>query len=535
MPQLLGLPNETLLQIIASTHVEDIESFSSCNKQMRLLFGPVLQLHVERKRRYSKIELGRPHTHVRSPHAVMLLRDVLESPMIAHYPTEIVVRDCVEELGDWPEERGEEGKAEISAAITQCTGMLSADLNGCPYLGSSEPHRWKQEICEGDEDTTAAFLVALFPNLKSITISDAKFRPDRLVRIVSEIAVAHRKFPESFHPLRKLNSVRLERCCASFQARYDVLGPFAELQSVRKMTGKMVLRRVYQWGNDVRGDDDDDDEDEDEDEGEDEDEDGGEDGGEDKGEGESEDTEEDELEDEEETQNSDNGEDEVNDEDEYEYKNVESGGGITHLSFEDSDIDVQSFKWILRGTKGLRKFGYNYRFLCSADGFFEWEPATILRSLLLYAGHSLVSLDLTGNKGSWDIRVGDSPYFANSPRHFQVLKWLYVQDGIFAEEIDGLTCARFVKNLWGTNKGTTWRNYRMVDILPASLEELTLFPSFDHRDQITNAFEGFPKLRNTRLPRLKAITLAGGLQLDKSVKLACKKVGTNVFERLCEG
>ena len=70
----------------------------------------------------------------------------------------------------------------------------------------------------------------------------------------------------------------------------------------------------------------------------------------------------------------------------------------------------------------------------------------------------------------------------------------------------------------------------MVDILPASLEELTLFPSFDHRDHLKRAFEGFPELKDTRLPRLKGITLAGGLQLDQALKQACKKVGTTVVE-----
>lgn len=50
MSRLLSLANEMLVQIVASTDVEDIDSFSSCNKHMRLLFGDVLQLHMERKK-----------------------------------------------------------------------------------------------------------------------------------------------------------------------------------------------------------------------------------------------------------------------------------------------------------------------------------------------------------------------------------------------------------------------------------------------------------------------------------------------------
>ncbi len=232
---------------------------------------------------------------------------------------------------------------------------------------------------------------------------------------------------------------------------------------------------------------------------------------------------------------SDDGEDEDKDEDEYEYEIVESGGGITCLNFKDSAIDVQSFNKILRGTKALQKFGYNFNHHTSVRAYITWEPAAILRSLLFYAGHSLVGLDLTGPKGSWNVCVGDSPYLTNSPRHFQVLKWLYVQDDIFFEEKEVLEHPLSAHNPWGAARRTTGRNYRMVDILPASLEELTLFPSFDHRDHLRMAFEGFPELKGTRLPRLKSITLVGGLQLDQIVKRACKKVGTRVVESSYEG
>ena len=424
MPHLLGLPNETLLQIIASTDVEDIESFSSCSKHIRLLFGPVLQLHMERKRRFSKIELGRPHTHVTSPHAIMLLRDVLESPAIAQYPTKLVIGDCVDKRYDWPDwlkERQEEWENEISAAITQCTGILPAKLYDCPYIRQSEMQDWKLEICGGDEETIAAFLVTLFPNLKSIAISDTKIYPIRLVEVVSKIAVAHRSSPDSFHPLQKLNSVRLERCCVVFGAWYHVLEPFAELRSVRKISGNMVQGCGDDWG--IEEDNESDDEDED--------------GYESEDENESEDAEKSEIEDELETNigtASDDREDKDMDEDEYEYEIVESGGGITCLNFKDSAIDVQSFNKILRGTKALQKFGYNFDHPVSVRAHIMWEPAAILRSLLFYAGHSLVCLDLTGSKGSWNVCVGDSPYLTNSPRHFQVLKWMYVQDGIFVEE-----------------------------------------------------------------------------------------------------
>lgn len=507
MLRLLDLPNETLLQITTSTHVDDINSFASCSKHMRLLFGPVLQLHMERKRKYSRIGLGRPHSQIRSPHAIMLLRDIFESPAITLYPADVVIGDCEENLEywpDWSEWHHEEGKAEISEAIAQCSGVLSAKLDGCPYIEKSDKPQWKEEICAGNEYTAVAFLIRMLPNVKSITISDATIYPDRLVEIVSKIAAAQRIAPEIFHPLQKLDTVRLERCSNNFEACYDIFEPFAELPSVRTLAGRKVEGWDCDWSgqNENTSDDEDEDEDQSQDAAED-----------------------DRLEDDEE-----DGHD-VEGEDEYEYEIVESGGGITHIVFQDSAIDSQSFNLVLRGTEALRKFQYNYDNLNFSRVEGKWEPAAILRSLLFYAGHSLVFLDLTGNDGSWDICVGGSPYFANSPRHFQVLKQLYVQEGIFLEEMDVLQHPLFVDMPWKPTKRTTWRNYRMVDMLPASLEQLTLFPSSIARNQMPRAFDGFPELKAERLPRLKEITLAYGLQVDEGTKQACKKVGTSVRRR----
>lgn len=424
-------------------------------------------------------------------------------PLHTTYPTSVVIGDCVDKLCDWPDwskERREEGKTEISDAIAQCTDMLSARLDSCSYIRKSNTKDWKLEMCAGNEYTTVAFLVTLFPNLESITISDTTSSLDRLVEIVSRIAAAHRKFPENLHPLEKPTTLRLERGSEIFEARYDHLEPFTELQSLRVLAGKMVLGYKYDWGNEIEieseSESESDDEDEDEDESDNADEEG--------------------LEDESGKENKDDGQDEDESEDKYEYNIIELGGGITRLSFEDSAIDAQSFDSVLRGTKALRNFDYNYAFRLFTNETLRWKPAAMLRSLLFYAGHSLVSLGLTGAKGSWDTCVGENPYFINPLRHFQVLKRLRVQDGIFVQR--------------PTSKSPDSTLYRMLDILPASLEELSLFPSFDVWDVMKGVFEDFLELKEKRLPRLKNITLEDGLQLDESLKLACKKVGTCMIE-----
>lgn len=186
---------------------------------------------------------------------------------------------------------------------------------------------------------------------------------------------------------------------------------------------------------------------------------------------------------------------------------------------------------ILRGTKALREFQYSYINLNHRGRNAKWEPGAILRSLVFYAGHSLVLLDLTGDDGSWDICLSDSPYFDPYTRRFKVLKQLFVQEGMFIEDVaDPGHPLSLYKPRTLTRKSAR-RNHRMVDLLPASLEELTLFPSLAITTRIPTIFDGFLELKAARLPRLNEITLAYGLQLREGMKRACKKVGTTVISK----
>lgn len=504
MPGLLDLPNEVLLQIIGNTNVEDIESFSSCNKRIRSLFEPALQLHMKRKIKYSKTELGCSQTQI-NPHAVTLLRDVLESPAIALYPRNVVIGECVDVLDTyWPgwfPGRSQAAILEIKDAIARSTELLSAHLDACPYIRTSDKQRWKREICEGKERTSVIFLIMLFPNLESITIFGASYC---MSEAVENIAAAQQKYPESTHPLQYLTTVRLEQSSQPSGVWFDYLEPFTSLKSVRLLAGKLVQGLYTDYS--IMDVDDDSDEDS----------------------SENEDADNDELEEEEDhKEDNDDVEKDAQIEEGYKHKIVESGGGITRLSFRDSAIDASKFNKVLRGTKALQIFEYNFSADISFSSSIEWQPALILQYLLLYASHSLVSLDLTGMKGcSWNVCGSEDRPYTETPRHFQVLKQLCVQDGIFIRGKGRIGSPQSATKPWWS----ITKIYEMADVLPASLEQLTLFPSFDHRDQISDAFRDFPELKEHKLPRLKEIKLGGGLQLDESMKLACEKVGTSVVE-----
>ena len=106
------------------------------------------------------------------------------------------------------------------------------------------------------------------------------------------------------------------------------------------------------------------------------------------------------LEDKDKIGNDDDVQDEDEDEYEYEYKIAGSGGGMTCLSFEDSAMDAQAWIMVFRETKAPRNFSYNYEFFNSVYGKAKWEAAAIQQSLLFYASHSLLSVDIIRMKGS---------------------------------------------------------------------------------------------------------------------------------------
>ena len=151
----------------------------------------------------------------------MLLGDILENPAIAHYPTKLVIGRCVHELSDlpnWSEERREEGKWEVCGAITQSIGFLIPGLKTCLYIRRSDKQKWLVDLCARGEHTALALLLTVLPSLQSITINDGGFNLDRLEGIVSSLAAAHLKDPESFHPPPFLTTGRLYRCAIFYNA-----------------------------------------------------------------------------------------------------------------------------------------------------------------------------------------------------------------------------------------------------------------------------------------------------------------------------
>ncbi len=197
---------------------------------------------------------------------------------------------------------------------------------------------------------------------------------------------------------------------------------------------------------------------------------------------------------------------------EYGWAPAEEKSMITSLKLLDCTIHTPALRSAFSGIANLRHFTYEYsRWDREPDVLYwekDWLPGEIIHSLLETAGHSLVQLDLTWTckremqheeDAPWrmeededDEVIGDVKPFMGSLRGFQVLKHIRVQNEAFVEEdTDNSTGDRTV--------------HRVVDLLPASVVDITLAMPHLSKKESYRLMEGLPELKAERVPKLEKI------------------------------
>ena len=231
---------------------------------------------------------------------------------------------------------------------------------------------------------------------------------------------------------------------------------------------------------------------------------------------------------------------------------------ITSLDFSDCLISVPALRTIFESTAKLEEFTYKHHWAYEGRGFDHdvicwwkrWQPAKIILSLVKFASHSLVKLDLTRNgmtetqcareahmhmEGAdeddgieeeeeevWAFSsdmIGkgyDLPKtFIDSLRMFQVLKNIRVQSEAFVEG--------HVEN--GARGRTV---HPLVDILPASAEHVVLaLPQLCGEDSC-RLIKGLPELKAERVPKLKSVIFESD-NPEAWMRTVFKTDGTNLI------
>lgn len=201
---------------------------------------------------------------------------------------------------------------------------------------------------------------------------------------------------------------------------------------------------------------------------------------------------------------------------------------ITSLKLYECMIHSAALRSAFSGIANLQNFIYEYYWAWEEEALEhswerDWQPGEIVLSLLEFAGHSLVELDLTRTssrelqrvesarqrmEGVWAAREegeddknegvsGIVKPFMGSLREFQVLKYICVQNEAFVEE-----------DLEGSAGGRTV--HRVVDLLPASVVSVTLAMPHLSKQESYRLMEGLPELKAERVPKLEFVYFETG-------------------------
>ena len=183
------------------------------------------------------------------------------------------------------------------------------------------------------------------------------------------------------------------------------------------------------------------------------------------------------------------------------------GSSVTSIHLHDSSVKASTFESFLGGIAALREFTYRHDEYLTTEAI-QWDPSGIVAVLRRYAVNSLMSSNLTTRPERVLARTKDDQgEFVGSLQMFVALKYVRVDDRLLA--------------------GPEWAVSHLVDVLPRTMEYLTLIPDpwWKAREQswgvvkpqnerLRGLFRNFPKLRKQRLPDLMEVVIESYRPVD---------------------
>lgn len=205
---------------------------------------------------------------------------------------------------------------------------------------------------------------------------------------------------------------------------------------------------------------------------------------------------------------------------------------ITSISFRSSAISAQSFRDFSSGIAALKDF--TYEFGGPIIGYAPYEPAGIIDALRQHACHSLESMDIQGMEqtfGSFEEEEVEV-----SLRDFASLKTIRLEDILFCKQVldnsssedDDQGGRRFVGVGSSGSEDPPDPMNRLIDILPASIESVTLIPAMAN-DRTTDLLQGLPELKEKKVPELRRLALEYRASIPVRMKERLKSIGIELF------
>ena len=501
------LPNEILLQIIKETSADDIAALASCCKHLHFLAQGRLDYHRKKRAEAEDIVVGWDMGRTSAIHPSKHLQDILEDNDCRFYTKGMIVGSLA--YGDpYDDEKTDEGRSlarekaalidhietkygdEVTALVTKVyTALL-------PYAAKTGLNSWIEQVKWGEPAAVVILLLALYPNLKILFIyepgqdwwKEVEYAEVPYGNLFQSLATtAMQPATNTLRVLSKLSDFRLtgDGDDGGLEANAEMITPFMALPTMRKILGEVVDGRNIRWL---------------------------------------------------------------------------YGTGTSKVTVFDleGDIDRASLSEIIRGIKALEHFRYQFsspvawmrgsygesngsrlkwgpRAINDAvnDDLDEddsdedysivddldldprdkprWEPRAIIASLLQYASHSLVSLDLTAAGFRGAVRFLSDEPFLGSLRSFRALKYVNLDTMMLFKKVKCSSNVSLLRH--GSIQETSWEEIRaqwLVNFLPMSIEGLGMTYKYVgkglSKEDVAAMFTGLPELSD-RLPNLFAITV----------------------------
>lgn len=183
------------------------------------------------------------------------------------------------------------------------------------------------------------------------------------------------------------------------------------------------------------------------------------------------------------------------------------GSSVTSIHLHDSSVGATTFESYLGGIASLREFTYLHNQYLTTKTI-QWDPSGIVAALRRHAANSPMSLSLTTRPKRVLARTDDvQGEFVGSLQMFAALKYVRMDDRLLA--------------------GPEWAFSHLVDVLPRTMEYLTLIPDrwwkareqswgvvSPQNERLRGLFRDFSKLRKQFLPDLKKVVIENYWPVD---------------------
>lgn len=479
MDFILGLPNETLLQIIGDLSPDDLPSFALSCKHMLALSQKSLIAYVERKKTYAKVRFHGCPRHDNESNLPTLLHEMFDDHRMASYPTSMIIEttDCSYDCGS-PHEYGPGVGLEeylCGGDDSEYSGVGGINKLSSIIKGFEKATTKKQR--ENDDQrmgvrTSAklyparqwkmvqGLLLSTLPNIKTLTL-----RMDKAMALTFQqvllIAIGRSRGLGPTGPtiLTKLERIVVDGFGAVYHGgtNFDyfgcgdagVFGCFGLLPSVERLFGRFIVSRELQGsrGNEHRP-----------------------------------------------------------------HWRRRDDLAITDIKFEHSKLSLHFFSQLLRGVTRLQRFTYGF-----IGGSVGTDPYRLIDLLLLRAKKTLEYLELKG----FDSQQVSPPHGAGhgSLRDFEALKCVCVHSSLWIlSEIHLKTTS----SSEGFGRIEEVIVIPLMETLPSCVENVQLRGPIRIRD-VNELLKGLVGSKGRRLRSLKSIVFRDVERPPHSFEVDVKK------------